>query len=31
MEPAKVLSLIDAGVAFPPFAESVKLLTSSIS
>lgn len=31
MEPAKVISLIDAGVAFPPFAESVKLLTSSIS
>ncbi len=26
MEPAQVYALIDAGVAFPPFAESIKLL-----
>lgn len=31
MEPAKVLSLIDAGVAFPPFAESVKLLLHGLT
>lgn len=31
MEPDKVLSLIDAGVAFPPFAESVKLLLHSLT
>ena len=31
MEPAKVLSLIDAGVAFPPFAKSVKLLLHGLT
>lgn len=31
MEPVKVLSLIDAGIAFPPFAESVKLLLHGLT
>ena len=30
MDPSKVMNLIEAGVAFPPFAESMKLLLSSI-
>ena len=30
MEPAKVMNLIEASVAFPPFAESMKLLLNAL-